>query len=413
MAVCSTPSEAVHFALVPGFTAYLLLFHRGAFRMVALRHVLYLGLLTAMSAGYMLAFARTDRNLAVRWSELPVAVYFLVSVHILVWIICRLISKTVWTVFCIRRGVAVGLVRQGAAAVVCGLLAVAIVMPYLASTFLTHWVKFVDTTDPDEYPGLTFEPVIFDATDGVRVGGWFIPVSYGTSDATVIVTRGHGSTKAAVLPYVQMLQYIGYNALLLEVRGQGDSEGHTSSFGVRETNDVLGALRYLTQARPNASKYVFGFGISRGALPVLAAAAADKRIRGVVIDSGSPHLSLTLDSLTRRMPALLETYVRRSTFAAASIQLGCNLLDSGPLRQIRRISPRPVLIVHGQNDIVVPVGDAQKLFAAAGRPAMLWRVPGAGHGQTLVRGLAGYASNVRKIFDPICAGGRPLHTPSQ
>jgi len=50
-----------------------------------------------------------------------------------------------------------------------------------------------------------------------------------------------------------------------------------------------------------------------------------------------------------------------------------------PLQDIAVISPRPVLIIHGLQDSVVDLRDAQRLYAAAREPKELWLIPNADH----------------------------------
>lgn len=50
-----------------------------------------------------------------------------------------------------------------------------------------------------------------------------------------------------------------------------------------------------------------------------------------------------------------------------------------PERYAARISPRPLLIVHGEADDVVPYPHAERIFAAARDPKELVRIPGGGH----------------------------------
>jgi len=52
-----------------------------------------------------------------------------------------------------------------------------------------------------------------------------------------------------------------------------------------------------------------------------------------------------------------------------------------PVHDIRRISPRPVLLIHGAGDQTISVEDSRLIRAAAGRNCQLWVVPGAGHCQ--------------------------------
>jgi fermentation-respiration switch protein FrsA (DUF1100 family) len=48
-----------------------------------------------------------------------------------------------------------------------------------------------------------------------------------------------------------------------------------------------------------------------------------------------------------------------------------------------KISPLPLLILHGDRDEIVPVHHGQLLYDAALEPKQLWIVPGAGHIQTM------------------------------
>ena len=50
-----------------------------------------------------------------------------------------------------------------------------------------------------------------------------------------------------------------------------------------------------------------------------------------------------------------------------------------PIDYIARISPRPLLLVHGDHDETVSVDDARELYAKAGEPKQLVIVEGAGH----------------------------------
>jgi fermentation-respiration switch protein FrsA (DUF1100 family) len=53
--------------------------------------------------------------------------------------------------------------------------------------------------------------------------------------------------------------------------------------------------------------------------------------------------------------------------------------DVAPEKHVGAVSPRPVLVVHGEADETVPYIHAERLFAAAGEPKELIRIPNAGH----------------------------------
>ena len=405
MIVSKSPSEAVHFAAVPGFAVYVLLFRPDLPGKVKTYHLVYLALLTLAIGGYMVAFARVTPQLSVRWPELPVAVYFLMALHIVIWLIDRLVNMILAAIFFINRDVRRPLWKYIPKTILRVVMVTSIAVPYLTATFTTHWIKFADATDPYRALGMYYEITHFRATDGVRLEGWFV-TSTDRSDATVVLVPGRGLTKACYLDYVRLLADNGYNVLLFDLRGEGGSEGHTRSFGVLEVKDVLGALRYLKQVHPLQSRYIFGFGISHGAAAVVSAAGADKRIEAVVIDSPFAEPATALDRAIKPIPEPLRGYFRWASMVVASAELGCNLFEAGNIHQIGRISPRPLLIIQGLNDDISPPAEAERLYRAAGKPKRLCEVSNAGHAQNIFRGGYEYAAQVLAVFKAV-RQGRP------
>ena len=61
------------------------------------------------------------------------------------------------------------------------------------------------------------------------------------------------------------------------------------------------------------------------------------------------------------------------------------------------ISPRPLLLIHGEFEVERTRGQAQ--FAAAAQPKELWVVPGAGHGQYAQAQPEEYEKRILRFFD--------------
>jgi fermentation-respiration switch protein FrsA (DUF1100 family) len=59
-----------------------------------------------------------------------------------------------------------------------------------------------------------------------------------------------------------------------------------------------------------------------------------------------------------------------------------DLEASGPENTVAKIAPRPILLMHGDADIVVPYHHVERLFTLAGEPKELVRIP---HGQHQLR----------------------------
>ena len=307
LAVHGLSLAAVHFAILPAFICYALTVRPDLAHRLRPCHVLYVILLAAMVSGYLLLLAKAIPQLRICWAEVPIAVWFLLNMHVMVGLMDRLVQAGSSAIFGLI-GRRVRTVSPGhfriAQVLLRGLCILVVAGPYILAMFAAHWVKFADNGDPMSQCGVAFEHVRIQAMDGVSLDGWFIPAAATSesleapSDATIMVVPGRGMPKGCSLNYAQILYLSGYNVLLFDLRGEGSSAGHSRSFGVRETQDVLGAVRYLEQTHAESSRHIYALGISQGASAVIRAAAADERIRAVVVDSA---LSIANDVLPRRM----------------------------------------------------------------------------------------------------------------
>lgn len=397
--------EAVYIAAVPGFLAWVLLTRpNGHGRRPSKRHLVYCGLLGAAVTGYVVGYAKVTPGVTVRWGEVAAAMYFLGSLHVILW--------------CLDAGVRAGFPRALAlcrikgprwrATAETGLRIAAMFLigvPLVAAALTTHWVKFGDATDPGQLCGLPYERAGFYSSDGVHLRAWFMPTRDAIGgDSTVILVPARGMGKAGAIRQAKSLMETGSNVLLVDLRGEGDSEGHLRGFGVVESKDVSAAVSYLRQVRPRQSRQVFALGISEGASAVLGAAATDQRIEAVVADSVLPSPRDEIRQSTSWLPWPLGGYFREATLLFASVQLGHDLRAEGASGSIPWISPRPVLLIHGQADTAVPMQAVEKLCSSAGYPIMLWRVPGAGHAEPFLREPQGYSQVVSKTLRSVRAG---------
>lgn len=380
LACCGASAEAVYLGAVPAFAAWKLTAAGGGLRRPRWRHVVYAAALAALAAGYLGAIGATMPMAKVRWVELPLALYFIASLHAILWFIDRLATAPLdWA---LRIGQANPPPRWRRGLRQAGRSAALLVIggPVVAAALCTHWVKFDEGTDPQQMYALQYEPAGFVSGDGLRLGGWYIPAS--CSDAAVVLAPGRGMGKAACLPYAKILHDLGFGVLLMDLRGEGLSEGHANGLGALEPQDVLAGANYLRQAHPRASAHVLAMGISHGATAVLGAAAQSPILEAVIADSAFPSPASQLAEVASPF-GWAGGLLRQATLLAASAQLGCDLQKAQAADDIARIGPRPVLLIHGWDDRTVPMQQAAELFAHAQDPALFWRVPGAGHGDSL------------------------------
>ncbi|NIO70004.1 MAG: alpha/beta fold hydrolase, partial [Anaerolineae bacterium] len=167
-----------------------------------------------------------------------------------------------------------------------GTAVVVIDLSYRCAYNLVHTRRAPITSTPVER-GLSFEPVSFTSTDGLRLVGWYIPSRNG---AAIILCHGLRCNRVDMLPQAVLLAEHGYGSFLFDFRAHGESEGEMLTYGYGETEDVLAAVDYLL-SRPDIDPQRIGIlGGSLGAATALRAAARSAHLKAVVAESAFTSL---------------------------------------------------------------------------------------------------------------------------
>jgi fermentation-respiration switch protein FrsA (DUF1100 family) len=222
---------------------------------------------------------------------------------------------------------------------------------------------------------LPVHEVHFNALDGVHLAGWLIIAS--PQAPTIILVHGFKQSRVGMLPWARFLYKAGYNVLLYDSRGCGESEGWMITAGVREPEDVLGAIRYLKQ-RPDLPVKQYGtLGVSLGAGTVILAAAREPALRATIADSAWADESEQIN----RMSHISFLPVLPYELPLADALIGARLEDARPLDAISHISPRAIMLIHSADDAntTTPLSGEHQLYAAAKSPKAQWIAPSGGH----------------------------------
>jgi fermentation-respiration switch protein FrsA (DUF1100 family) len=203
--------------------------------------------------------------------------------------------------------------------------------------------------------------------------------------------------------YAALAEYLcsnGFATLIFNFRGTGLSGGNIDMPGW--TRDLGAALDYLWSLDEVDKSRLSLLGFSGGAAVSVYVAAGDNRVTSVVAAACPAEFG----QWTRGEPQALIGHFRdigaiRDKEFPASAQAwldGFRLIK--PIDHIARISPRPLLIVHGSADDVVSVEDARRLYAKAGEPKKLAVVEGAGHRLRRDEGAMALVVDWLKSFAP-------------
>ena len=246
--------------------------------------------------------------------------------------------------------------------------------------------------------GIPVEDVSFSASDGVRLRGWLAIAS--PNAPTIILVHGFKATRVSMLPWARFLYAAGYNALLFDGRGCGQSDGWGIGLGATEPDDIIGAVRYLEGRGDLTNKRYGALGVSLGAGDGLLAAAREPALTAVVADSAWADERPQLDRMGSINIGRLSLPVLPYEPALVDALIGARLEDASPRAVIGQIAPRAILLIHSADDqnTTTPLSGEAQLYAAAGQPKQQWIAPSGGHAGVLAAHPAEYQQRTLAFF---------------
>jgi hypothetical protein len=205
--------------------------------------------------------------------------------------------------------------------------------------------------------GLDYEDVKLVTTDGVALHGWFVPSAQ--SCGTVLFLHGNAGNISHRLDYLQMFHRLGYNTLIIDYRGYGNSGGKPSEQGTYL--DAEAAWRHLTETRKIPADTIALFGESLGGA-IAAWLAVRHESAALVIASGFTSVP---DLAAKFYPFLPVRWLSRFDYDT---------------RSSLRVVESPVFIAHSPEDEIIPYQHGRALYDAAKAPKQFLELSG-GHNE--------------------------------
>jgi pimeloyl-ACP methyl ester carboxylesterase len=299
----------------------------------------------------------------------------------------------------------------------------------MISRFLSRRALYADRFlyATPEALGLAAEDVEFWSKGGVKLRGWLLR---GTKRGTVVFCPGNSGNVSSHLEYVRLGLRTGYSVLGFDYRGFGRSEGEADLGTI--VQDVEAACEFIAVHR--REPYAL-FGLSLGAGAALAAAGSTGAAAVGVVVEGAYDIRGMLRGLfaegffgpvrIRAVGGLMGGLAERSRRRLVRMRLPLPLASllaglatafypfegKSPGSLAARLGTKPVFLVHGVMDGLLPFEAAIDLHERLPDGRRLWLVPETGHAQepALVRSLE-YTAQLEDFLD--CAfTGTPLVTP--
>jgi len=233
--------------------------------------------------------------------------------------------------------------------------------------------------------GIRVIPTEFSVGDEFLRGHFVTPPGEGPYPGIVKFHGIPGSPDQIVGP-ATILAQAGFAVLTFDFRGYRTSDGYFELSG--QIKDAEAAITHLLDSDLTLETWSGVYAASWGAAVAICTLAEDKRINAVclrapVFDtlwfSQLPLVRSAAEELRANDPTQMRGLDDPEIFERTLKKMVDDSRIHNPIDEVSKISPRPLLIVHGTDDIGIPLAGVKRLYELAGEPKDLVVVEGADH----------------------------------
>ncbi len=237
------------------------------------------------------------------------------------------------------------------------------------------FIPFREINSTPAMAGWEFEDLLLPTEDQAVVSAWWIPAP--SERGVLLYCHGNAGNISHRLAATAIFRDLGLSVLLFDYRGYGKSKGILSEQGTYR--DAETAWNYLIEVKKRRPKQILLFGKSLGGA-IAAEMALRHRPGGLILQSSFTSLPDMAAGLFPLMPA---RYLVKYKYATEE--------------KIGSIAC-PTLIVHSQEDEIVPFAQGRILFAKAAEPKRFLTIQG-DHNQGFLTSGDTYRKGISDFLD--------------
>ena len=229
-----------------------------------------------------------------------------------------------------------------------------LVVLYVRQREMLFPIPPVGRTAPDAAGLPEAEEHVLTTSDGEKVIVWHVPARPGRP--VILYFPGNGDSLAGCVSRFKAMTADGTGLVALSYRGYAGSSGAPSEEGL--LHDAAAAYAFTTERYAAERIVAWGFSLGTG---VAVAIASEHPVRKLILEAPYTSAVDVAASLYRFAPVRL---LMRDQFRSDG--------------RIARVTV-PLLVMHGTNDLAIPIGFGERLFALAHEPKQFVRFAGGGH----------------------------------
>lgn len=181
------------------------------------------------------------------------------------------------------------------------------------------------------------------------------------SECYVILCHMYGATPFSMGEYAKHFYDLGFNLLIPELTTAKGNDEKSLFLSTADTENVLFWIDYITKNNERAKIILFGVSTGGATVCEVAGEKLPENVKCIIADSCykslwdlyEPYLELAYEKSPFPVRNIASLY--------CSIKYDVDLKETGPYSVARQIE-KPILFMHGENDLIVPINDNNDLY---------------------------------------------------
>ncbi|MBW1606418.1 alpha/beta hydrolase [Lactobacillus sp. Sy-1] len=240
------------------------------------------------------------------------------------------------------------------------------------------------------------------ASGNLKLDAYYIQAAQKTN-RTAIIAHGYMGNKDQMGVYAALFHRLGYNVLIPDDRGQGDSQGDYVGYGWPDRRDYIKWMHKVIAHNGTNTKLIM-FGVSMGgATTIMTSGEQDvpHQVKAFIEDCGYDSITNELRYEAKQlyhMPTIPFYPIEPMVSLINKVKNGFFYGDGNALKQVAK-NHRPTLFIHGSDDHFVPTKMVKPLYDASKGPKQLLIVKGATHADSYQHRKQLYEKTVKQFLN--------------
>lgn len=205
------------------------------------------------------------------------------------------------------------------------------------------------------------------------------------SSKWAILCHGYTSYAKKMAYQAEHFFNMGYNILIPDARGHGQSEGKYIGMGWHERLDIIRWAQWITTQYQNTKITLYGISMGAATVMMTAGEKLPCNVKCIIEDCGYASVRGEFQHVLNHYMKIPSFPILQISAIHTKLRAGYNYLKEGNAAEQLKKSHIPILFIHGQQDTFVPFSMMQTVYEAAAGEKQTLIIPDAGHAECCMK----------------------------